>query len=196
MLIATHNPGKIREYRALLQNTNDDIVGLDDLGITHDVDETGMSFAENALLKARAFALVTGQVALADDSGLEVDALGGRPGVRSARYAGPNATDEDRYRKLLSELDGVAPELRQARFRCAIAVAWPDGRCVLTTGTCEGMIAMQPRGTNGFGYDPVFFVPEYRSSMAELSDEVKNTLSHRARAARALLRILVKCRND
>lgn len=193
MLVATHNRGKIREYRALLQNLSESTVGLDDLGITHEVEETGVSFAENAILKARAFALVSGQVTLGDDSGLEVDALGGRPGVRSARYAGPNATDEDRYRKLLSEMEGVAPEHRQARFRCAIAVAWPDGRCALATGACEGTIALQPRGANGFGYDPVFFVPDYRCTMAELPDEIKNRLSHRARAARALLQLLRGC---
>ncbi|MFO7697015.1 MAG: XTP/dITP diphosphatase [Anaerolineae bacterium] len=193
MLIATHNRGKIREYRALFQHFNDDVVGLDDLGITDEVEETGPTFAENALLKARAFALLSGTETLADDSGLEVDALDGRPGVFSARYAGPDATDEERYRKLLDELQGTPAHQRRARFRCAVAVAWPDGRIALTTGTCEGEIAHQPSGTNGFGYDPVFVVPEHRCTMAELPEEIKNTLSHRARATRALLQILGRC---
>jgi XTP/dITP diphosphohydrolase len=196
MLIATHNPGKVREFRQLLLHPSREWVGLDDLAISDDVQETGCTFAENALLKARAYARLTGLTALADDSGLEVDALGGRPGVLSARYAGPGATDEDRYRLLLRELEAVPEDRRQGRFRCAIAVAWPDGRCALATGRCEGTIAFEPHGSRGFGYDPVFVVPRYSRTMAELSSEIKNELSHRARAAQALLTLLERCRAD
>jgi XTP/dITP diphosphohydrolase len=193
MLIATHNPGKVREYRQLLLPLSNELIGLDELAISDEVEETGSTFAENALIKARAFALRTGHATLADDSGLEVAALGGRPGVLSARYAGPGATDEDRIRLLLWELEGVSEDRRQGRFRCAIAVAWPDGRCALVTAKCAGTIAFEPHGSSGFGYDPVFVVPQYGKTMAELSSEIKNELSHRARAARALLTIIDRC---
>jgi XTP/dITP diphosphohydrolase len=193
MLIATHNRGKVAEYQELLKHLGEKLVGLDELGVTEQVEETGETFAENALLKARAYAERTGHVTLADDSGLEVDALGGAPGVHSARYAGVNASDRDRYLKLLGQLEDVAPGERQARFRCVIAVAWPDGRCALTRGTCEGQIALEPRGEHGFGYDPVFLVSEYRRTMAELDPEVKNRISHRARAAEAMIELLHKC---
>jgi len=190
MLIATGNTGKVAEYRILLSSWSDDLVGLGDLGITATVEENGSTFAENALLKARFYSSVAGQVVLADDSGLEVDALGGRPGVRSARYGGPEATDEDRYLRLLAEMEGIPADQRGARFRCAIAVAWPDGHSALTTGTCEGEIALEPRGSNGFGYDPVFLITSLGFTMAELPPETKNAISHRARAALAMLRLL------
>ena len=193
MLIATHNRGKIREYRELLRDLCSQLVGLDDVGITEQAEETGDSFAENALIKARAYAQLSGNVTLADDSGLEVDALRKRPGVYSARYGGPGLTDEQRYLKLLSELADLPAADRRARFRCAIAVAWPDGRCALTTGSCEGQIASEPAGTNGFGYDPVFLVPEYQRTMAELPEAIKNRISHRARAARAMVELLKTC---
>jgi len=141
-------------------------------------------------LKATAYARTSGLLTLADDSGLEVDALGGEPGTRSARYAGQGASDEDRYRLLLSKLEGMPWQQRTARFRCVIAVARPQGGVHTAQGTCEGVIAFEPRGERGFGYDPVFYVPEHGQTMAELEPEVKNRISHRARAAEGARRIL------
>jgi XTP/dITP diphosphohydrolase len=161
-------------------------------GIALDVEETGTTFEENAAIKARAFAAASGLMALADDSGLEVDALGGEPGVMSARYAGSNASDEDRVRYLLSKLEGIEWNRRGARFRSVIAVAQPAQTeeaielFALETfeGTCEGVIALSPKGAGGFGYDPVFYIPSLRKLMAELTMEEKNSISHRGSAAR------------
>ena len=190
LLIATHNPGKKREYAELLQGLNVELITLDDLGIGEAVEEDGESYAENALLKAQFYAAAEGVLTLADDSGLEVDALGGAPGVLTARYAGEGATDEQRYSLLLRQLREVPDERRTARFRCAIALAWPDGPTEVTQGTCEGRITHKPRGKHGFGYDPVFYVPKYGCTMAELPLEIKNRISHRARAAAAAREIL------
>ncbi len=190
LLIATHNQGKKREYADILGNLGLELVSLSDLGISLDVAETGETFAENALLKARTYAQQTHLLTLADDSGLEVDALGGAPGIYSARYAGPTATDEDRYQQLLRALADVPDEQRTARFRCAIALVWPTGREELVEGICEGYIARAPSGRNGFGYDPVFYLPEYGRTMAELPPEIKNQISHRARAAHKAREIL------
>jgi XTP/dITP diphosphohydrolase len=190
LLLATHNPGKVREYEALLADLPLEITYLDREGIDFDVEETGSSFAENALLKARAYAGASGLLTLADDSGLEVDALGGEPGVYSSRYAGPGASDASRYRLLLRKLQDVPWEGRDARFRCVVVVARPDGTARTAEGVCEGVIAFAPRGTHGFGYDPVFYLPQCGCTMAELSAEVKNRISHRGRAvqrARAIL---------
>lgn len=186
LLVATHNKGKLREYRDLLRDVPARLVYLDEVGIHEEVPETGATFEENAVQKARAYARLSGLLTLADDSGLEVDALGGAPGVHSARYAGLNASDEDRIRKLLAELEGVPPEKRTARFRCVIAVATPEGEVVTAEGTVEGFIADAPRGHHGFGYDPVFYLPERGCTMAELPPEEKNRISHRARAAQAI----------
>jgi len=190
LLIATHNPGKKREYTSLLKGLDLELVTLDELGITTAIKEDGASYAENALLKARGYATATGLPTLADDSGLEVDALDGAPGLRAARFAGPGATDEQRYLLLLERLRGLPDQQRTARFRCVIALAWPDGRAETTEGTCEGRIIREPRGKHGFGYDPVFYVPEYGCTMAELPPEIKNRISHRARAAEAAREIL------
>lgn len=154
-------------------------------GITLEVEETGTSFLENAVLKARRYAQVSGFLTLADDSGLEVDILGGEPGVRSSRYAGPGASDADRVQVLLEKLRDVPWEQRRARFRCVVAIATPDGQVQTAEGECSGIIAFEPRGTHGFGYDPVFYMPEFDATMAELPPEVKNQVSHRARAVRA-----------
>jgi XTP/dITP diphosphohydrolase len=183
LLVATNNPGKVREYQDLLAGLNVELYGLTDLSITTEVDETGQTFEENARIKAAAYSRMSGLLTLADDSGLEVVALGQAPGVYSARYAGKGATDADRYRKLLAALDGVPWEKRAARFRCVVALAWPDGRIETFQGRCEGVIAFEPKGTNGFGFDPVFYMPEYNCTMAELPEETKNQVSHRARAA-------------
>jgi XTP/dITP diphosphohydrolase len=158
------------------------------LGI--EVDETGGSFAENARLKAVAYARASGLPTLADDSGLEVDALGGEPGIHSARYAGSGASDEKRYRLLLEKLQGVPWEKRTARFRCVIAVVTPEGQIHTAEGACEGIIAFVPKGEHGFGYDPVFYFPEYGMTMAELPLEIKNQVSHRARAMQGAREIL------
>jgi XTP/dITP diphosphohydrolase len=190
LLVATNNPGKVREYQALLKGLPLTLTYPAQEGIDIEVEETGSTFAQNARLKATAYARTSGLLTLADDSGLEVDALGGEPGTRSARYAGQGASDEDRYRLLLSKLEGVPWQQRTARFRCVIAVARPQGEVHTAQGTCEGVIAFEPRGEHGFGYDPVFYVPEHGQTMAELEPEVKNRISHRARAAEGARRIL------
>jgi len=187
LLIATTNPGKVREYAALFAGLSCDLVSLADAGINHDVDETGATYAENALLKAREYAADSGLLTLADDSGLEVDALDGRPGVHSARYAPDSPT---RIQKLLNEMKNVPDKQRRARFQCVIALAWPAGRTETTQGSCEGWIAHKPRGANGFGFDPVFYMPEHNATMAELPESFKNTISHRAHAAQKMRLIL------
>jgi XTP/dITP diphosphohydrolase len=183
LLLATNNPGKAREYRSLLRGIPFQIVTPADLGINVEVKETGGSFEENARLKAAALAKASGLLSLADDSGLEVDALGGEPGSRSHRWAGDDASDTDRVDQLLSKLKDVPEKQRTARFRCVIAIAEPDGGVEFFYGECRGVIAAAPRGDNGFGYDPVFSVPELGKTFAELKPEEKNRFSHRARAA-------------
>jgi len=197
LCIATNNAGKQVEFRELLAGWPGEIVFPADLGLALDVEERGDSFADIAVLKAVAYAEVSGLPCLADDSGLEVDALGGAPGIYTARYAGPGASDADRYRKLLAELGDLPPERRTARFRCAVALAYPDGAATgkevdVAEGTCEGVIAFAPRGEHGFGYDPVFYLPEHGRTMAELPAEVKNRISHRARAMQAARGMLDK----
>lgn len=190
LVIATTNAGKVRELRRLLAGVPFELATPADLGLRLEVEEDGETYRENAVKKAAAYAAAAGLPALADDSGLEVDALGGRPGVHSARYVGQAASDGDRIGALLAELRGVPPERRTARFRAVIAVALPDGRCWTAEGTVEGVIAEEPRGTDGFGYDPVFYLPELGRTMAELAPEEKNRISHRARAAAGARRIL------
>jgi len=190
LLIATHNEGKKQEYDRLLDGLAMELASLGDLGVAEAVEENGSSYAENALLKARGYAMATGMPTLADDSGLEVDALGGAPGILSARYAGEGATDEQRYLLLLRQLKNVPDEQRTACFRCVIALAWPDGRVEVAEGICEGRIAREPKGGHGFGYDPIFYIPEYGCTMAELPPEIKNRISHRARAASVARQIL------
>ena len=187
LLIATTNPGKVREYQDLLYGLAYEQVSLSDVGITQEVAETGATYEENALLKAREYAALSGLLTLADDSGLEVDALGGRPGIQSARYAPDSPA---RIRQLLVEMQNIPASRRGARFQCVIALAWPDGRAEITTGTCEGQIATAARGTNGFGFDPVFYVPAAGLTMAELPESRKNRISHRARAAQKMRPIL------
>ncbi len=240
LLIATHNPGKIREYRALLGDAPFDLVSLSDAGITEEVEETGDTFEDNALLKAQAYAAASGLLTLADDSGLEVDALDGAPGIRSARYGedivdkavAKNLSDQDRVTLLLSNLDGIPWDRRTARFRCVIAVANPPTPChsekrsdeeskipsrqrdksvqaptqtvttpshqdknpaselTLLEGSVEGVIQYEPMGNNGFGYDPVFYLPFYGLTMAQLPMEEKNRISHRSQAAQKAVALL------
>lgn len=185
LLIATTNQHKLREYAAIFAGLPLELRSLKDLAIDDDVEETGETFAENARLKAQFYAQRSGLTALADDSGLEVAALGGEPGVRSARYAGPGASDADRIALVLEKLAGVPMHARLARFVCVIALARPDGTIELVEGVLPGVIETAPRGEHGFGYDPIFYVLDEDRTLAELPPERKNQISHRARAAQA-----------
>jgi len=190
VVLATSNEGKLVELRSLFGDLPVELLGLNACaGDRPSVAEYGSTLEENAIIKARAACAATGLYALADDSGLEVDALGGRPGVRSARFAHERATDAENNAALLRELEEVDDEGRQARFRCVLALAspWDPERIEIAEGTCEGLIARAPRGSGGFGYDPLFIVPELGGrAMAEMSELEKNEVSHRARAARSM----------
>jgi XTP/dITP diphosphohydrolase len=192
LLIATSNRGKVREYRSLLKKIPLELVTMDQLGITTVVDETGETMEENAGLKAAILAGESGLLTLADDSGLEVDALNGEPGRLSARYAGDNASDEDRVNYLLSRLKDIPLEKRTARFRCIIAIASSNGEVELCSGECRGVITMESKGSEGFGYDPIFYIPPLGRTMAELTPEMKNQVSHRAKAAGKVYQVLQK----
>ncbi|ACL70287.1 XTP/dITP diphosphatase [Halothermothrix orenii] len=190
LLVASGNQGKIREIKKYLNDLDIEIVGLDDFSLPP-VEEDGETFYENALKKARTRARETGLLTLADDSGLEVDYLQGKPGVYSARYAGAGASDEDNNKKLLEELKGVPAGQRGARFKCVMVLYDPElGEDISVTGSCEGIIMEKPRGDNGFGYDPLFYVPEYGKTMAELTLETKNKISHRARALSKIKKVI------
>jgi XTP/dITP diphosphohydrolase len=189
VIIATKNAGKVKEFQTLFAEKEVEVKSLLDFENAPDVEETGETFAENAILKAETIANYLNKVVIADDSGLVVDALNGKPGVYSARYAGEHKNDKENIAKVLEELKGVPFEKRTARFHCALAVAIPRQRTVVVEGTCEGYIAEAPTGTNGFGYDPIFYVPEKQKTMAELSKEEKNKISHRANALKKLEKI-------
>jgi XTP/dITP diphosphohydrolase len=192
LLIASRNPGKLREYAALLAGLPVKLVTPDDLALDLAIDETGATYFDNARLKATAYAAASGELTLADDSGLEVDALDGAPGVRSARYAlGGDADRVTALLRALTEAD-VPKKDRCARFRCVIVLAAPDGRSWTADGECAGCIIDTPRGSSGFGYDPVFFIPDLGRTMAELSPDEKNHISHRARATQAIHPVLAK----
>lgn len=196
LVIATGNRGKYSEIAALLQGLDALLVPLDRVGLVEVPPESGESFQENARFKAEFVARAVGRLALADDSGLEVDALGGQPGVMSARFGGPGKTDADRNRLLLSKLEGIPPERRTARFRCVVAIADPNGLVSVVDGACEGRITLEPRGDYGFGYDPIFEVPSLGRTLAEIGSDVKNRLSHRAKAiakARTILEEFLAC---
>lgn len=192
LLVGTGNPGKVREFRELLDGLPVELVTPADIGLDIEVEETGDTLEENALIKAQAYANAGGILTLADDSGLFVDALNGAPGVISARYGAPDAkTDEDRVNLLLRNLADVPDTERDAAFRCVIVIAEPGVDSVrIAKGELRGIIGQSPRGTNGFGYDPIFIVPEYGKTVAELDSETKNTLSHRGRAARIAREII------
>jgi XTP/dITP diphosphohydrolase len=192
LLIATRNAGKVREVEPLLEGLPLRLRSLAEFPTVAEVEETGATFAENAALKARGYAAQTHLWTLADDSGLEVDALGGAPGIYSARYGGVGASDSERVVRLLDELSRTGEFRRRARFVCVIAIADSDAKLINTfTGTCEGRIAPAPRGENGFGYDPVFIPDGYEQSFGELSPEIKQQISHRARALNAARSFLV-----
>jgi XTP/dITP diphosphohydrolase len=190
LLLATNNAGKAAELRRMLDDCGWELVTPAELGLKLEVDESGQSYEANATKKALQYAQASGLVALADDSGLEVDALGGRPGVLSARYAGPDRTDAERVQALLDELRDVPDEQRTARFRALIAIAAPTGRVETVEGTVAGRIARAPRGANGFGYDPLFLLPDRGLTAAELPAHEKDAISHRGVAARKARTVL------
>jgi XTP/dITP diphosphohydrolase len=186
VIIATKNPGKAKEFEHIFAARGIEVRTLLDFPEIPEVEETGLTFEGNAILKAEAVSKALGKMVIGDDSGLMVDALEGRPGIYSARYAGEPKNDENNTDKVLSELKGLSEEKRSARFYCALAVAVPGQETITVSGTCEGRILEERRGSNGFGYDPVFYVPEKGLAMAELSSEGKNKISHRANALKKL----------
>lgn len=194
LLIATTNPHKVEEFRGLLAGLPYDLVSLTDVGVAADVAETGTTFAGNATIKALAYADLTGLLALADDSGLEIDALDGAPGLYSARWAGPDVSYVVRNRMIVEKLAGLPAARRGARYRCAIAIAAPApcGLQGVVEGTLEGRIAEEPSGEGGFGYDPIFLVPEYGRTVGQMSADEKSRISHRARAAQAARPLLAR----
>ncbi len=194
LLLATSNPGKIREYRFLLDGLGYQITTLAKEGIVKAVIESGSNYEQNARLKALAYAKLSQLTALADDSGLEVDALNGEPGIKSARFAGESATDVEKVNLLLARLKNTPWEKRTARFKCVIAIASPGGYAKFCYGECHGMIALEATGRNGFGYDPIFFFPEMGKTMAELPFEIKNQVSHRAQASQKARQVLQQLR--
>ncbi len=196
LVLATRNPHKGAELVALLSDLGIRIRTLAEFPDAPEVAEDGQTCEANAVKKAQAIMQHTGRMAVADDTGLEVDALGGRPGVHAARYAGPNATYEDNWRKLLRELEGVPRERRRACFITVAAIARPSAKVEVVDGVLEGLIAEEPAGTQGFGYDPVFFVPEAGKTLAELTADEKNRISHRARALAKVRNLLGKLKDD
>ena len=190
LLVATRNKGKLKEIQRLLADTGIIVKGLDECGDLPDVVEDGDTFSANAYKKASTMAQLTNYVTLADDSGLAVEALDGQPGIYSARYAGDSASDADNNRKLLEDMVDVPFNHRQAAFHCVLALCTPDGNCQLFEGRLDGMILEQARGDGGFGYDPLFMIPEYGRTLAELPLDIKNRISHRGQAFKRLVEYL------
>ena len=186
IIFATGNEGKMKEIRMILADLGVPVLSMKEAGVSADIVEDGKTFEENAAIKAETIRDLTGAIVLADDSGLEIDYLGGEPGIYSARYMGEDTSYDIKNQNLLDRLEGVQDEKRTARFVCAICAALPDGRKLTTRGTIEGIIGHGISGENGFGYDPIFWLPEYGCSTAELSPEKKNELSHRGKALRAI----------
>lgn len=189
-IIATHNPEKVKEFKEILEPKGYDVKSLADIGYTEEIEETGHTFEENAVLKAEAVAKAVNKMVIADDSGLSIDNLGGSPGVYSARYAGEQKDDQANIVKVLGELKGIEKEQRTARFRCALAVSIPGEETKTVEGHVEGYIAEEPRGEYGFGYDPIFIVKDKDKTMAELTSDEKNKISHRADALKKLSKLL------
>lgn len=188
LLIASNNKHKITELKKILENSNFKVISMSEAGFCHEIDETGTTFEENAILKAKAIALEKHTFVFADDSGLEVEALDNRPGVYSARYAGDGASDRDRIDKLLGELKGKTN--RKARFVCVIAISAPNGQVETFRGEVHGKIVDDPKGSHGFGYDPVFVPDGFSQTFAELGAEIKNKISHRAKATQKMLKAI------
>lgn len=190
ILIATKNEGKVKEFQSMFEDLGHEILSLTDIEGSPDVEETGTTFEENAILKAETISQQMNIPVIADDSGLEIDALVGKPGVYSARYAGLQKSDEDNMSKVLAELQNVPDTQRSARFVCALAFAMPNKKTIVVNGECEGKILREKRGSKGFGYDPIFYVPHLNRSMAELAKEEKNKISHRAVALKKLKNLI------
>lgn len=195
-IVATKNKGKLGEIKEILNDFPFEVISMEEAGITKDIEEYGNTFEENALIKAREIFNATGEMVMADDSGLEVDFLNGAPGIYSSRFAGEGATDEDKNKKLLQLLEGVPFNNRTARFVCSIAVVLPDGEHFTVRGICDGYICVEPAGDNGFGYDPLFFLPEYNMTTAQMNPEQKNSISHRGRALNKMVDELRKRQYD
>ena len=192
IIFATGNAGKMKEVREILKDLNVEVLSMKEAGIQADVEENGKTFQENAVIKAREIMKISGEVVLADDSGLEIDYLNKEPGIYSARYMGEDTSYRIKNGNLIERLQGVPDEKRTARFVCAIAAAFPDGSVETTEGTIEGRIGYEEKGENGFGYDPIFYVPELGCTTAELTGEQKNQISHRGKALEAMKEILKK----
>ena len=192
IVFATGNAGKIKEIRMIMEDTGMEVVSMKDAGIRVDIEENGQSYEENALIKARAVAAFTKDIVMADDSGLEIDALNKEPGIYSARYLGEDTPYSIKNANLIERLDGVPDEKRTARFVCAIAAVLPDGRELTTRATIEGGIGYEEKGANGFGYDPIFYVPRFDKTTAELTEEEKNQVSHRGKALQLMKEELKK----
>ena len=192
IIFATGNEGKMREIRMILEDLGVPVLSMKEAGISADIEENGKSFAENAAIKAKAIMEMTGEIVMADDSGLEIDYLDGAPGIYSARFMGEDTSYDIKNRALIDKLAGVPDEKRTARFVCAIACALPDGQILESRGTMEGIIGYEIKGENGFGYDPIFYLPECGCTSAEISPEKKIELSHRGKALRAMKEKLEK----
>ena len=190
IIIATGNAGKMKEIKSIFNNSDCEVVSMKEEGISADVDENGATFEENALIKAREIAKLSGHIVLADDSGLEVDALNKEPGIYSARYMGEDTPYSVKNASLIARLDGVEFEKRTARFVCAVAAVYPDGKELVVRETMEGYIGYEEKGKNGFGYDPIFYLKEFDKTSAEISLEEKNEISHRGKAFRAIKKLM------
>lgn len=191
-IVATKNRGKLREIEEILADFPFEVISMEKAGISLEIEENGSTFEENAVIKARTVSKISGEIVMADDSGLAVDFLDGAPGIYSSRFAGEVATDEEKNLKLLGLLEGVPFEKRSARFVCAVAVVFPDRRYFTVNGTCEGYIGIKPAGANGFGYDPLLYIPGQGKTVAELDSGIKNAISHRGKALRLMVEELRK----
>lgn len=192
IIIATGNAGKMKEIKSIFNNSEYNVVSMKEEGIAADVDENGTTFEENALIKAREIAKISGNIVLADDSGLEVDALNKEPGIYSARYMGEDTPYSVKNASIIERLEGVEFEQRTARFVCAVAAVYPDGKELVVRETMEGYIGYEEKGVNGFGYDPIFYLKEFDKTSAEISLEEKNKISHRGKAFRAIKALMEK----
>lgn len=192
IILATNNKSKVKEISEMMSGSDITFESLADAGINVEVEETGTTFEENALLKAREICKLSGKPTISDDSGLEIDALDGAPGIYSSRFMGEDTPYDIKNNALIEKLENVADPDRTARFRCCMALVLPDGREFVTEGAMEGIIAREPKGINGFGYDPILFIPEYNRTSAELSSEEKNNISHRGEALRKMIEVIKK----
>lgn len=190
IIIATGNAGKMKEIKSIFNNSEYEVMSMKEEGIAADVDENGATFEENALIKAREIAKISGNIVLADDSGLEVDALNKEPGIYSARYMGEDTPYSIKNANIIERLEGVEFEKRKARFVCAVAAVYPDGKELVVRETMEGYIGYEEKGANGFGYDPIFYLKEFDKTSAEISLEEKNEISHRGKAFRAIKKMM------